>query len=314
MIGVADGRALRELGNDTTWQENEPLAAYTTIRIGGPAELLAIVQRIDQLAVIMTYARRHHISLTFLGGGSNVLVSDEGISGLVVVNRCRRVTHLGNGLVWAESGASFAGLARQVMAWGLAGLTWAVSIPGSVGGAVVGNAGAYGGEVASVLRRVVLLFPDGSIINWQAEQLRFGYRHSVLGEAARRGDVVPLVLAAEFQLPPGDVESMRMEAEKYLLRRRQTQPREPSMGSVFKNPPGDYAGRLLEQAGLKGARIGQAEISPVHANFIVNRGKAKAADVYSLLKLAQEQVHRRFRVILDPEVVFLGNGFGFDGV
>jgi len=313
LIDAADRQALREWAPGATWLEDQPLAPYTTIRVGGPAELLAIVRRMDQLSALVMYARRHAIPLTFLGGGSNVLVGDAGIAGLVVINRCRQVSFMADGTVWAESGASFAGLARQAIQKGWDGLTWAVSIPGSVGGAVVGNAGAYGSDVAARLRRAMLLQPDGTMVTWPAERFQFSYRDSALKQQLRQDRrTTPLVSAAAFQLQRGDVAALRLEAANYLARRRETQPREPNMGSVFKNPPGEYAGRLIEEAGLKGFSIGGAMISPVHANFIVNRGGATAADVFALLKYAQQVVEGRFQVVMEPEILMIGNGFGRD--
>ncbi len=309
MIDAADRQALREWAPGATWLENEPLASYTMIRIGGPAALMAIVRHVDQLSALVAYAGRRSMPLTFLGGGSNVLVGDAGIPGLVVVNRCRKVVFRSDGLVWAESGAPLAGLARQAINQGLTGLTWAVSIPGSVGGAVIGNAGAYGSDVAASLRRVMLLQQDGTLVTWPARRLQLSYRDSALKQRLRKSAWVPLLIAAQFQLQPGDTATMRSQAEDYLARRRLTQPKAPSMGSVFKNPPGDYAGRLIEAVGLKGYRVGGAAISSLHANFIVNLGDASAANVLALMEMARRQVKRHFRVALEPEVMLVGSQF-----
>ncbi len=281
-----------------------PLASYTTIGIGGPADMLLEISDIDRLVDALRLSLELGIPCTVLGGGSNVLIRDSGIRGLVVVNRCKKVSVKGV-VVEAESGVPFAGLARRTIRQGLAGLEWGVSIPGTVGGAIVGNAGAYGGDVASVLEWVEVLSPSLSRKVWKAEQLRFGYRSSFLKESADGGETW-LVLKAAFRLRPGKREELEARAAEYLAHRRRTQPREPSMGSTFKNPPDDYAGRLIDMAGLKGKRVGNAQISTTHANFVINLGGATASDVEALMELAKNEVFRKFGVELEPEVLILG--------
>ncbi|NPA90111.1 MAG: UDP-N-acetylmuramate dehydrogenase, partial [Chloroflexi bacterium] len=246
------------------------------------------------------------VPVMFLGGGSNVLVPDEGVPGLVVLNRCRafRVDpHPEHPRVWAEAGVSLAGLARTLIRQGLDGLTWAVSIPGTVGGAVVGNAGAHGGDMASVVERVTLLLEDGRITDVPAEDLEYGYRHSRLKAAKVAGRLFPIVLAATLRLRWGDAAALRAQADAHLAYRRRTQPSEPSVGSVFRNPPGDYAGRLIDAAGLKGYRVGDVAVSQVHANFIINLGQGTTTDALKLIRIIKERVREQFGVDLEEEIV-----------
>ncbi len=290
--------------------ENAPLADYTTLRVGGPADVLALPTRGDRLAALVADVAARGVPVTVLGGGSNVLVLDGGIAGLVVINRCRGTRVFqgedGRPRLWAEAGASLAGLARAMIRRGLDGLTWAVSIPGTVGGAVVGNAGAHGGCIADVLEAVTLLRADGTTVRVAADDLGLGYRTSRLKEARERGESFPLVLDATFRLTPDDPEALRRRADEFLAHRRRTQPVEASAGSIFRNPEGDYAGRLIEAAGLKGTRVGGAMISPRHGNFIVNVDNARAADVLALIRLARERVREMFGIDLELEIVILG--------
>jgi UDP-N-acetylmuramate dehydrogenase len=288
-------------------RRDEALAGHTTMRIGGPADLFITVNETEQLTAALRIAHANATPVTVLGGGSNVLVSDFGVRGLVIANGCRAARQRAGGRIWAESGANLAGRARQAIRWGLSGLEWSVSVPGSVGGAVVGNAGAHDGSIADCLVRATLLTPDGSLAEWPARRFRFDYRSSTLKSALRRGLTAPIVLAATFQLQPGDSVQMEAKAAGFLAHRRATQPTEPSIGSIFKNPPGDYAGRIVDSLGLKGLRIGNAVISPQHANFIVNQGGATAADVLELIDLARRNAWDALGVELTPEIVFLGD-------
>ena len=249
-------------------------------------------------------ARRYDVPFFLLGGGSNVLLADAGVDGLVLEVRARRVTIQQGGTLVAEAGANLAGVARTAIGEGLAGLEWAVSIPGTVGGAVVGNVGAHDGCIADRLVRATLLMPDGLVDSYPVDWFQYGYRQSRIKGQTMSPDVV--VLSAEFLLEPGDPTALTAKAEVFLSARRASQPREASVGSIFKNPPGDFAGRLAEAAGLKGKRVGQAQVSPDHANFIVNLNGATAADVCRLIRLVQETVEERFHVSLVPEIVFLG--------
>ncbi|MGD8398175.1 MAG: UDP-N-acetylmuramate dehydrogenase [Anaerolineae bacterium] len=306
-MGDSLADALRaKLGSDDV-QVEAPLARYTAMRIGGAAEVLAVTRDRWALQEAVTLAWARDVPCRVLGGGSNVLVSDAGVQGLTVLNRARE-TRISTESAWAESGASLSTLARQVAAAGLTGLEWATGIPGSVGGAVAGNAGAWGSDVASTLVEAWVLEPDSSQSRWPPERFAYGYRSSVLREASRKlaDTPSPVVLAAAFQVQPGDPASIETRVAEIGAQRRSRQPHGATCGSVFKNPPGDFAGRLIEAAGLKGTARGGARISPVHANFIVNEGDATAADVVHLITLVRERVRDRFGITLELEIELLG--------
>lgn len=299
---------------------DEPLAKHTTFRIGGPAEWYVAATTLEQLEGLAELAHEHRVPLTVLGGGSNLLVSDAGIHGLVMVNQTRwhgparefrsRWHHpaVRDDQVAAESGVLLAGFARWAVRQGLAGLEWAVSVPGTVGGAVIGNAGAHGSDTAANLAWAVLSYPGCGRQVLGREELRYVYRSSLLKEQlldpAR--EPKPIVLAAGFDLTAGDAQEIGRRADEYLARRRATQPVEPSAGSIFRNPPGDHAGRIIESLGYKGHQIGGAQVSLRHANFIVNAGGATAADVAALINLLREQVYRATNIRLVPEILFVG--------
>lgn len=285
-------------------KQNEPLAPYTSMRVGGPADLLLLCQTTEEIVEAVKQARAAGVPWLVLGGGCNVLVSDAGVRGLVLVHRAARSRIGANGAVWAEAGAPIASLARETATRGLAGLEWAAGLPGTVGGAIVGNAGAFGGAVASVLQSVTLLEPAGEVTERPAEWMEFAYRESRLKRLPRWER--PVVLAATFSLSPGDPTALRAQTEEVLAWRRTRHPSGATMGSTFKNPPGGYAGRLIEQAGLKGYRIGGAMVSEGHANFLLNTGSATAADVMALIRHVQAEVERLYGVRLEPEVEFIG--------
>lgn len=296
------------------------LAPLTTIKVGGPADYFATVQTVDQLLKLVRWARSVGLPYFILGGGSNILISDAGIRGLVIENRCRQVRvdpapccafpRDDRPYLFAESGAAMAGVARQSIRAGLTGLEWAVSIPGTVGGAVVGNAGAHGGEVKDCLDYALVLDEHDEVREYTVADFAYAYRDSTLKrQKLLQAGFKPVVLSANFRLPYGEPEVGRTLAEGYLAHRRRTQPVEPSLGSTFVNPPGDFAGRLIEAAGLKGARVGGAQVSELHANFIINPGgvgSATARDVLALMELIQTTVHRRLGVELVPEVQLVG--------
>jgi UDP-N-acetylmuramate dehydrogenase len=238
-----------------------------------------------------------------LGGGSNVLVSDRGFRGVVVLNRAKDVSFDKGSQpkVRAEAGAVFANLARRCATHGLGGLEWAAAVPGTVGGAVYGNAGAFGGDTAGNLIRAGLLTENGRE-TWPVEKMEYGYRTSIL----KRQTLKIIVLWAELRLEHSTKEEVSVKISEFSERRKATQPPGASMGSMFKNPPGDFAGRLIEAAGLKGTRIGTAEISPVHANFFINHGQTKAEDVRELASLTQSKVAEKFGVNLELEIELVG--------
>jgi len=291
--------------------QNEPLARYTTSGLGGPADFLVTVRSSDELIEAVTLAARQHIPYWILGAGSNVLVSDLGMRGLVIRNKAQNTTFRHNGLgvvLQAESGANFSSLARQCSSRGLANLAWAAGIPGTVGGAVVGNAGAHGGDMASSLRLATILDMDLQVRDYRADELGYAYRTSALKQAhTGQGESGRVVLAAEFKLQASSEEELRAKVAEIVAQRKQSQPPGASMGCMFKNPGEDHAGRLMDEAGLKGTRIGDAEISKVHANFFINHGDAKAEDVRQLMARAWHTVKDRFDVELEPEVELIGD-------
>jgi UDP-N-acetylmuramate dehydrogenase len=297
------------------------LAPYTTMKVGGPADYFASVATTEQMLKVARWARAAAIPFYILGGGSNILIADAGIRGLVIYNRCRRVRVDeapccvfpldDRPFLWAESGAAMAGAARTSIAAGLTGLEWAVSVPGTVGGAIVGNAGAHGMEIKDDLWNAMILDENDMVEEVPVEKLGFAYRSSTLKrQVSVKAGFGPIVLSANFRLDYGDAETSKARADEYLQHRRRTQPVEPSVGSTFRNPPGDFSGRLIEAAGLKGTREGGVEVSEVHANFLINRGgvgAARAGDVLALMRRIQQAVQDRFGVHLEPEVQLVGD-------
>ncbi|MFN2119318.1 MAG: UDP-N-acetylmuramate dehydrogenase [Anaerolineales bacterium] len=280
-----------------------PLAPLTSARIGGPADILITATTAERLAEVIALLWRDGITYCLLGGGANVLIGDKGIRGVVVLNRARnlRFDTGPSPSVWTESGVVFSNLANRCAARGLSGLEWAASVPGTIGGAVYGNAGAFGGDMATSLKVAELVTPSGRETR-SPEGLGYAYRSSAL----KRGEVRAVVLAAELQLQQSTEERVRSRMAEFTERRKTTQPPGASMGSMFKNPPGDKAGRLIEQAGLKGARVGTVEISSIHANFFVNHGEARADDVRKLIDLVQTTVQGQLGVSLELEIELVG--------
>ncbi|MFT3891994.1 MAG: UDP-N-acetylmuramate dehydrogenase [Anaerolineales bacterium] len=284
-------------------KENVSLAPYTSARIGGPADILITADSADDLAQIVKLLNKQDMEYILLGGGSNVLVSDRGVRGVVVLNRAKGVRfHNGDQpSVTVELGVIFSNLANRCASKGLAGLEWAATVPGTIGGAVYGNAGAFGGDTVGNLIWTELLTENGRE-RFTAEQMGYGYRTSAL----KRGDMDGIVLLAELALKNSTKEEVTVKIEQFSAHRKLTQPPGASMGSMFKNPEGDYAGRLIEAAGLKGTRIGNAEISPVHGNFFVNHANTKAEDIRALIVLAQKTVKEKLGVTLELEVELVG--------
>lgn len=292
--------ALEPLGE---LRRNERLARHTTFGVGGPADLFLTVRSADALAKATNLAFEAGVPKFVLGSGSNILVADAGIRGLVLDNRARAET--ADGLVYrVESGASFAAFARKMCRLGLDGLSWAVGIPGTLGGAVVYNAGAYGGCLADVLRRVRLQLPgDGD--QWvEASELGLVYRGSAFTRREVEGKAV---LEAEVQLAEGDAKALLAQAAAHDEKRLSAQPRGRNAGSTFKNPPESPAWKLVEAVGMRGMRRGEAAISDKHCNFFVNEGNATAADVAWLIAEAQRRVREQFGVTLEREVEFVGD-------
>jgi UDP-N-acetylmuramate dehydrogenase len=284
-------------------KENVSLAPYTSARIGGPADVLITVESADELARTIKLLQKQEIEYILLGGGSNVLVSDRGVRGVVVLNRAKGVRFHGGDQpsVTAESGVIFSNLANRCAVKGLSGLEWAATVPGTIGGAVYGNAGAFGGDMAGNLVWADLLTEDGRK-KFTAEQMAYGYRTSIL----KRGELDGIVLCAELRLENSTREAVSTTVEQFGAHRKATQPPGASMGSMFKNPDGDYAGKLIEAAGLKGTRIGNAEISPVHGNFFLNHGATRAEDIRALIELVIKTVKEKQGVELELEVELVG--------
>ena len=281
------------------------LAEQTTLRVGGPADLLVRVRRIEDLEGWWRLAHARGLPVRVLGRGSNVLVADAGLPGLVLINRCEAWQLEADddriGRVRAESGLTLAALAQNLARQGWCGFEMGVGIPGSVGAAVVTNAGAHGWEMADSLISAVLVDAAGRREVLGPEQLALRYRGSRLKDQADR-----LLVEVTLRLRRDEPEAILARIADFAAQRRRTQPREPSVGSVFKNPPSDFAGRLIEAAGLKGRRLGGALISPVHANFVVNLGGASAADVTGLIDLARRTVERQSGLRLETEIEQLG--------
>ncbi len=295
---------LRTLFGDRL-QENVILANYTTARVGGRAPALVICHTLADLEHDVLALWERNLPFHIFGSGSNVLVSDQGFNGVILANRAHNVkidVHTDPPSVWAESGANLIGITRQVALRGLSGLEWASGIPGTLGGALYGNAGANGSDMNACLMLAEILHHTSGKQTWDVSQMEYTYRSSQL---KRHPDQV-VILAARLKLQTGTPDEVQARMSEYNERRRRTQPPGASLGSMFKNPPGDYAGRLIEAAGLKGTRIGGAIISPIHANFFINEGEAKARDIQKLIQLAQQTVLDRFGVRLELEVEWLG--------
>jgi len=282
-------------------RRGEPLAEFTSFRIGGPADFALEVAGEQELAAALAAAHRHRVPSFCLGTGTNILVSDRGVRGLVLrlgagfreiqFNACR---------VKAGAAVLFGELVAQAVARGLAGLEYGEGIPGSVGGALIMNAGAFGGELAPAVSAVRGAHPDGRLATLNKGEIEFSYRRTLLPPGF-------VAAAVEFELRPSDPAALSARVKELKAKRAARQPQGvPNAGSIFKNPPGNFAGRLLEACGLKGERIGGAAFSEQHANFIVNLGGARAEDVRALMDLARRKVRQMTGVSLEPEIRLVG--------
>ncbi|HJV44819.1 MAG TPA: UDP-N-acetylmuramate dehydrogenase [Bacillota bacterium] len=283
---------------------DEPLANHTTWKIGGPVDLFIQPKDKMGLASAFTIITKHKLPWRVIGKGSNLLVRDRGIRG-VVFQLADGLDHLEfrDDVVHVGAGYSLIRLAVMAGKEGLTGLEFAGGIPGSVGGAVYMNAGAHGSEISRILQSAEVLLDTGEFRTYSNQDMQFRYRHSILQD---QGGIITGVV---FQLAAGNRKEIANAMASYKERRRVTQPlQQPCAGSVFRNPPGNHAGKLIEEAGLKGYRIGDAQISEKHANFIVNRGKATAGDVLLLIEYIQKTIAERYHVQLIPEVEVVGEG------
>ena len=292
---------------DPNLAEQVPLGRYTSLRVGGPARQFLASDDPTAIARVLGAAQQHDVRAMVLGGGSNLLVADEGFDGVVVkytgVGYKLEVEADGTLLVRAAAGVNISNLARRLAREGLGGLEWAASVPGTVGGAVVNNAGAFGGCIADHLTDAEIVSPNGAVRTLDAADLVYAYRASALKQQAPG---LVLVRSARLRVHRDKPELATARILQFQSQRTASQPRQLSAGSIFANPPGDFAGRLVEAAGLKGERRGGAEISAQHANFIVNTGSATAHDVLSLIKLAPNAVWEQFGIWLTPEVQLVG--------
>ncbi|HEU4962551.1 MAG TPA: UDP-N-acetylmuramate dehydrogenase [Bacilli bacterium] len=281
---------------------DEPLSKHTSWKIGGPADVFLLPTRLEHLVRIMEITKANGIPWYVIGKGSNLLVRDNGLRGVVIKLADNYADLSINGdTLTAQGGRSFVSAAKQAIRQGLSGLEFATGIPGTVGGAVMMNAGAHGGEVKDVLIDCHVLTPDGNVRHLQHADLNFAYRYSLLK------DQPGVVVDATFRLQPGDSVEMSERVKSWAKRRQTTQPLAmPSCGSVFRNPEGSHAGLLVEQAGLKGTTVGGAQISELHGNFIVNIGGAKAADVIALIELVQQTLLQKYGYDMHPEVRIVG--------
>ena len=284
----------------------EPMAKHTTMRVGGPADLFATAHNSFELKGLVRFARARSIPMLMLGRGSDLVVADAGIRGLVIAVKAE-TTHLDGSRYTAEAGVPMARAATETQKAGLTGLEYGLAIPGAVGGAVWANAGAHGAETAAILESATILLADGAEVTLPPDELGFAYRHSRL-----KDNPAEIVLAAAFRLEPADPTVIAARLDDIRRWRREHQPLGlPSAGSVFRNPPGDSAGRLIDSLGLKGLRIGGAVVSEKHANFIVNDRQGTASDVRRLAETVRAEVRDRLGIELALEIEFAGDWSGW---
>lgn len=293
-------RQIHDYLPDLKWAADEPMAKHTSFRIGGPAKRMAFPKTREQLVVLMGFLQDAGVKPLLIGNGTNLLVADKGLD-TVVIDTSAELSHIeltDEGEIAADAGVSLAKLALFAWKNGLTGLEFAHGIPGTVGGGVCMNAGAYGGEMKQVLRSAAVLFPEEGIRTLSCEELNLSYRHSLLTEHPEA-----VVLYAEFELTPGDPEAIRAAMRELMAKRKASQPLEwPSAGSTFKRPEGHFAGTLIDQCGLKGLTVGGAQVSEKHAGFLINRGGATFADMAELIRQVQQRVLEETGVTLEPEV------------
>ena len=285
---------------------DEQLSSHTSYRIGGPADIFAVAGHTDRLLELLNRVREEEIPHIVLGSGTNVLVADAGFRGMVIRNASRGIESVNGEMLRIQAGEMVRDVALQAIELGLGGLEWAIDIPGTVGGSVIGNAGAYGEYMGDVLRRAQLLTLEGEVRWVGSEDLGLGYRTSRLKELKAAGRSCETVLGVEVLLTPTPAFLLRKTAAEYTRRRQARQPSDPSAGSVFKRTIQYPAGFLIEQAGLKGERVGGAQVSVKHANFIVNLGGAQATDVKALVDLCRERVIEMFGIELQMEIELVG--------
>lgn len=294
--------ALREAAGAQCILEQESMKKHTTFRIGGPADIFAVPDTIEKAAKIIGICREQKVPFYVIGNGSNLLVSDQGYRGVVVqVYKNLSAIEIKGDIITAQAGAMLSVIAKKAMAASLTGFEFASGIPGTVGGAAVMNAGAYGGEMKQVLTEVTVLTREGELRRIPSEELKLGYRYSVISEKGW------IVLEAKLKLHRGDYDMIKARMDELKEKRVEKQPLElPSAGSTFKRPEGYFAGKLIMDAGLRGFSVGGAQVSEKHCGFVVNTGEATAKDVRDLIREVSRQVKTKFGVELEPEVKMLG--------
>ncbi len=294
--------AIEQIVSASNVLENEPMSRHTTFRTGGPASLFIRPENKDQLVEVMALIKKLGTEFFVLGNGSNLLVSDEGFDGVVISLSKMNDIHLeGDNDIYAEAGAMNSQIAAFARDNGLKNFEFAAGIPGTIGGAMIMNAGAYGGEMKLVTRSVTVLSPEGEIMVLDNASMEFGYRSSAI---KGRGYIVISVL---LSLEKGDKETITQNMQELAAKRREKQPLEfPSAGSTFKRPEGYFAGKLIEDAGLRGFSVGDAAVSEKHCGFVINKGNATSAEVYELICEVRKRVYENSGVTLEPEVIMLG--------
>ena len=294
--------AMRQIVSADNLLINEPMSRHTTFRTGGPACLFLRPENQDQLKKVMDFVRRLGTDYFVLGNGSNLLVSDEGYDGVIIsLSKFNKVELKGSNQIYVEAGAMNSTIASFARDNALTGFEFAAGIPGTIGGAMIMNAGAYGGEMAQVVTEVTVLSPEGEIMVLDNNTMEFGYRTSAI---KNKGFIVLSVL---LTLKRGKEEEITAQMKELAEKRRDKQPLEyPSAGSTFKRPEGYFAGKLIEDAGLRGFSVGDAQVSEKHCGFVVNKGSATSTDIYNLIKEVQKVVYEKANVRLEPEVIILG--------
>jgi len=295
--------ALHRILSDRQIYINEPMARHTTFRIGGEADLFVLPSSVNELIEILKLSKLHSVPVTIIGNGSNILVQDGGIRGIVIsfgkpFSHIEKVgTH-----IKAEAGATLGTVSLFAASHSLQGLEFAVGIPGSLGGAVYMNAGAYDGEISRIVYKVTAVTPDGEIVHYSPEEIQFGYRHSIFQDNGH------IICEIDLLLNDSDASVIQDKMTEYTKRRMEKQPLDkPSAGSTFKRPPGMFAGTLIDKSGLKGFSVGGAQVSEKHAGFVINTGNATAQDVLAVIEGVQKKVKQDHGVSLVPEIRIVGD-------
>ena len=294
--------ALRQYVPQENISLQETMAGHTTFRVGGPADCFVKIENENQLIAVLTWLKQREIPYYVLGSGSNLLVSDAGFRGVIlqIADKMNRIEVIGEEII-ADAGVTMSRVARTAWEHGLEGLEFASGIPGTIGGGVTMNAGAYGGEMCQVVAAVRVVDDKGQVLEIPVDEMAFGYRTSVIKSNPY------VVTSVRFKLQAGDKDQIKARMDDFAARRRDKQPLEyPSAGSTFKRPEGHFAGKLIMDAGLAGMQIGGAQVSEKHCGFVINTGDATSADVRTLIGQVQEKVKGQFGVDLEPEVIYLG--------